>query len=149
MAGPNRPVCLLQSPVRSFDWQHFTVYCGRFVDQCPLFHHLDLVNMGDFKDSVRSQRLSRVNISISETSRFPPSEIHGMFRGMGPPRLPARYRKVVPSEFSFIESQEKISIIFLIQSSFYLYFSIYDAPPHNIKENFNIRNLYPTIILLV
>jgi hypothetical protein len=37
---------------------------------------------------------------------------------MGPSRLPARYRKAVPSEFSFIESQEKFSIVCLIQSSF-------------------------------
>ena len=102
MDGSNRLVRLLQSSAGSFNWKHFTGHCGGFVDECSLFHHLDLVNVGHCENSVRSQRLPHLNISISEASRFSPFEIHRMFRRLGSTRLPVRHRNALPQKYDLI-----------------------------------------------
>ena len=102
MDGSNRFVRLLQSSAGSSNWKHFTGHCGGIVDECPLLHHLDLVNVGHCENSVRSQRLPHLHISISEASRFSPFEIHRMFRRLGSTRLPARHRNALPQKSDLI-----------------------------------------------
>lgn len=94
MADPNRPDVHVQPSAGSTDWQHFTRHHRFFSHPFPLLYPVVVVQLEHPQVSQRPQRLPIVFFSIARTSRFPPPDVHRMFRrlGLGTPRLPARNR---------------------------------------------------------